>query len=146
MYLRMNRIKSGQTTRTYRSIAHNVWIEDAPKRRSRTHPIVFARLGAAEEVDEPIAHDLVVALARCFRFRGTGFARFTEVEQAAERVREIQDFLRVLVNPSLELDRHLPRDDQRISILEQLIRDRMADPTGSLARPAWLDSLSGYDH
>ncbi|TPV94518.1 MAG: hypothetical protein B7733_14865 [Myxococcales bacterium FL481] len=148
MYLRTNKTKSGGKVHVYRSIAHNVWCGASTQRKSKTRPVVIARLGAAADVDECIARELVIALESCFGLqlqpvRGGG--RWAELEQIAGQVRPLEGFLRVLVNPRLGLARYLPDNGNRVTLLEDLVRDRLADPAGGEVEATLWESLRAGD-
>ncbi len=137
MYLRKNKVRCGDTRRTYLSIAHNVWWAGDGTKKAQSRPIVVASFGAEEKVDVELARDLVAAVERCapkYRVRrGEGRAATMRV---AQEVRKIEPFLKVLASRKLGLSQHLPPHPERGAILDALIRDKLAEPTGvSNARP-----------
>ncbi len=137
MYLRKNKVRCGDTRRTYLSIAHNVWWAGDGTKKAQSRPIVVASFGAEEKVDVELARDLVAAVERCapkYRVRrGEGRAATMRV---AQEVRKIEPFLKVLASRKLGLSQHLPPHPERGVILDALIRDKLAEPTeASNARP-----------
>ncbi|MGB1012522.1 MAG: hypothetical protein ACPG4T_00195 [Nannocystaceae bacterium] len=137
MYLRKNKVRCGETRRTYLSIAHNVWWAGDGTKKAQSRPIVVASFGAEEKVDVELARDLVAAVERCapkYRVRrGEGRAATMRV---AQEVRKIEPFLKVLASRKLGLSQHLPPHPERGVILDALIRDKLAEPTAvSNARP-----------
>ena len=51
MYLRRNKVRCGESRRTYLSIAHNVWWSGEGNRRAQSRPIVVASFGVEDNVD-----------------------------------------------------------------------------------------------
>lgn len=98
MYVRSDpqRLKDG-TVRRYISLAHNVWVE-GPTGKKRTKPVIFARLGVEEELDEQMVKSARDALDRYLQKRfGRMEAQRAEVaEQAAAQTAEVVPALRVL--------------------------------------------------
>jgi hypothetical protein len=132
MYLRRNKVRCGDSRRTYLSIAHNVWWSGEGNKKAQSRPIVIASFGVEDNVDVELARDVVVAVENSaprypFR-RGEGKAATVRV---AQEVRKIEPFLKVLVSRKLGLAEHLPPHPQRGEILEALIRDKLADPEPS---------------
>jgi hypothetical protein len=129
MYLRRNKVRCGDSRRTYLSIAHNVWWSGEGNKKAQSRPIVIASFGVEDNVDVELARDVVVAVessAPRFPFRrGEGKAATVRV---AQEVRKIEPFLKVLVSRKLGLAQHLPPHPQRGEILEALIRDKLAEP------------------
>lgn len=135
MYLRRNKVRCGDSRRTYLSIAHNVWWSGEGNKKAQSRPIVIASFGVEDNVDVDLARDVVVAVessAPRFPFRrGEGKAATVRV---AQEVRKIEPFLKVLVSRKLGLAEHLPPHPQRGEILEALIRDKLAEPEPSNMR------------
>ncbi len=135
MYLRRNKVRCGDSRRTYLSIAHNVWWSSEGAKKAQSRPIVIASFGVEDKVDVELARDVVVAVensAPRFPFRrGEGKAATVRV---AQEVRKIETFLKALVSRKLGLAEHLPPHPQRGEILEALIRDKLADPDPAGAR------------
>jgi len=135
MYLRRNKVRCGESRRTYLSIAHNVWWSGEGNKKAQSRPIVIASFGVEDNVDVELARDVVVAVENSaprypFR-RGEGKAATVRV---AQEVRKIESFLKVLVSRKLGLAEHLPPHPQRGEVLEALIRDKLADPEPSSMR------------
>jgi hypothetical protein len=130
MYLRRNKVRCGESRRTYLSIAHNVWWSGEGNRRAQSRPIVVASFGVEDNVDVELARDLVEAVEKCApKFpsrRGEGKAVTMRI---AQEVRKIEPFLKQLASRKLGLAQHLPPHPERAAILEALIRDRLAEPT-----------------
>ena len=143
MYLRRNKVRCGESRRTYLSIAHNVWWSGEGNKKAQSRPIVIASFGVETNVDVELARDVVVAVENSaprypFR-RGEGKAATVRV---AQEVRKIEPFLKVLVSRKLGLAEHLPPHPARGEILEALIRDRLAEPEASNMREdEILDSI-----
>lgn|SRR5690606_14576452 len=135
MYLRRNKVRCGDSRRTYLSIAHNVWWSGEGNKKAQSRPIVIASFGVEDNVDVDLARDVVVAVessAPRFPFRrGEGKAATVRV---AQEVRKIEPFLKALVSRKLGLAEHLPPHPQRGEILEALIRDKLAEPDPSNLR------------
>jgi hypothetical protein len=135
MYLRRNKVRCGDSRRTYLSIAHNVWWSGEGNKKAQSRPIVIASFGVEDNVDVDLARDVVVAVensAPRFPFRrGEGKAATVRI---AQEVRKIEPFLKVLVSRKLGLAEHLPAHPQRGEILEALIRDKLAEPESSNLR------------
>lgn len=132
MYLRRNRVRCGDTRRTYLSIAHNVWWSGEGTRKAQSRPIVVASFGVEDNVDVDLARELVAAVERCApKFsarRGEGKAVTMRI---AQEVRKIEPFLKVLASRKLGLSQHLPPHPERSEILDTLIRNQLAEPTGA---------------
>ena len=143
MYLRRNKVRCGDSRRTYLSIAHNVWWSGEGNKKAQSRPIVIASFGVEDNVDVDLARDVVVAVENSaprypFR-RGEGKAATVRV---AQEVRKIEPFLKVLVSRKLGLAEHLPPHPQRGEVLEALIRDKLADPDPSgLREDEIMDSI-----
>jgi hypothetical protein len=143
MYLRRNKVRCGDTRRTYLSIAHNVWWSGEGNKKAQSRPIVIASFGVEDNVDVELARDVVVAVessAPRFPFRrGEGKSATVRI---AQEVRKIEPFLKALVSRKLGLAEHLPPHPQRGEILEALIRDKLADPDpANLREDEILDSI-----
>ena len=143
MYLRRNKVRCGDSRRTYLSIAHNVWWSGEGNKKAQSRPIVIASFGVEDKVDVDLARDVVVAVessAPRFPFRrGEGKAATVRI---AQEVRKIEPFLKVLVSRKLGLAEHLPPHPQRGEVLEALIRDKLADPDPSgLREDEIMDSI-----
>lgn len=145
MYLRKNKVRCGESRRTYLSIAHNVWWSGEGNKKAQSRPIVVASFGVEDQVDVDLARDLVAAVERCapkFQVRrGEGKDATMRI---AQEIRKIEPFLKQLASRKLGLAEHLPPHPERAEILEALIRDKLSDPTETSvgARPeAILSSL-----
>lgn len=136
MYLRKNRVRSGETRRTYLAIAHNVWWVGETACKPQSRPVIVASFGAEETIDVEIAHDLVGAVERCVPRpdcrRGDGRAA---IERVAQEVRRIEPFLRVLASRKLDLRGMLPAEPERSAIFDTLIRAKLAE-----AEPVWVEN------
>ena len=143
MYLRRNKVRCGDSRRTYLSIAHNVWWSGEGNKKAQSRPIVIASFGVEDKVDVELARDVVVAVENSaprypFR-RGEGKAATVRV---AQEVRKIEPFLKALVSRKLGLAEHLPPHPQRGEVLEALIRDKLADPgPAGLREDEIIDSI-----
>ena len=143
MYLRRNKVRCGESRRTYLSIAHNVWWSGEGNKKAQSRPIVIASFGVEDNVDVDLAREVVTAVEnRAPRFpfrRGEGKAATVRV---AQEVRKIEPFLKALVSRKLGLAEHLPSHPQRLEILEALIRDKLAEPDPtSLRENEIIDSI-----
>ena len=142
MYLRRNKVRCGDTRRTYLSIAHNVWWSGEGNRRAQSRPIVVASFGVEDNVDIDMARDLVQAVEKCApkypTRRGDGKAATMRI---AQEIRKIEPFLKLLASRKLGLSRMLPAHPERATILEALVRDRMAEPTVGAREEEILTSL-----
>jgi hypothetical protein len=143
MYLRRNKVRCGDSRRTYLSIAHNVWWSGEGNKKAQSRPIVIASFGVEDNVDVELARDVVVAVessAPRYPFRrGEGKSATVRI---AQEVRKIEPFLKALVSRKLGLAEHLPPHPQRGEILEALIRDKLADPDpANLREDEILDSI-----
>jgi hypothetical protein len=143
MYLRRNKVRCGDSRRTYLSIAHNVWWSGEGNKKAQSRPIVIASFGVEDNVDVDLARDVVAAVessAPRFPFRrGEGK---TATVRIAQEVRKIEPFLKALVSRKLGLAEHLPPHPQRGEILEALIRDKLAEPDpGNLREDEIMDSI-----
>lgn len=129
MYLRRNKVRCGESRRTYLSIAHNVWWSGEGNKKAQSRPIVVASFGVEDQVDVDLARDLVAAVERCapkFQVRrGEGKDATMRI---AQEIRKIEPFLKVLASRKLGLAEHLPPHPERAAILEALIRDKLSDP------------------
>jgi len=129
MYLRKNRVRCGDTRRTYLSIAHNVWWSGDGTRKAQSRPIVVASFGVEDNVDVDLARELVASVERCApkypARRGEGKAVTMRI---AQEIRKIEPFLKVLASRKLGLSQHLPPHPERSEILDTLIRNQLAEP------------------
>lgn len=129
MYLRRNKVRCGESRRTYLSIAHNVWWTGDGTRKAQSRPIVVASFGVEDGVDLELARDLVEAVEKCApKFpsrRGEGKHVTMRI---AQEVRRIEPFLKMLASRKLGLSQHLPPHPERGLILEALVRDKLAEP------------------
>lgn len=142
MYLRKNKVRCGDSRRTYLSIAHNVWWSGEGNKKAQSRPIVIASFGVEDKVDVELARDVVTAVENSaprypFR-RGEGKAATVRV---AQEVRKIEPFLKVLVSRKLGLAEHLPPHPHRGEVLEALIRDKLADPDSGMREDEIMDSI-----
>ena len=143
MYLRRNKVRCGDSRRTYLSIAHNVWWSGEGNKKAQSRPIVIASFGVEDNVDVELARDVVAAVessAPRYPFRrGDGKSATVRV---AQDVRKIEPFLKVLVSRKLGLAEHLPPHPARGEILEALIRDKLAEPeSAGLREDEIMDSI-----
>lgn len=142
MYLRKNRVRCGDTRRTYLSIAHNVWWSGDGTRKAQSRPIVVASFGVEDNVDIELARDLVAAVERCApkypARRGEGKAVTMRI---AQEVRKIEPFLKMLVSRKLGLSAVLPPHPEREQILDTLIRDQLAEPQSGARAEEILSSV-----
>jgi hypothetical protein len=144
MYLRRNKVRCGDSRRTYLSIAHNVWWSGEGSRKAQSRPIVIASFGVEDNVDVELAREIVVAVESCApKFpmrRGDGKAATMRI---AQEVRRIEPFLKTVVSRKLSLSQHLPPEPQRTEILEALIRDKLAEPDMGTREEDILASIKG---
>lgn len=142
MYLRRNRVRCGDTRRTYLSIAHNVWWSGDGTRKAQSRPIVVASFGVEDKVDLELARDLVAAVERCApkypARRGEGKAVTMRI---AQEIRKIEPFLKVLASRKLGLAEHLPPHPERENVLDTLIRNQLAEPESSAREEEILSKL-----
>ena len=142
MYLRKNRVRCGDTRRTYLSIAHNVWWSGDGTRKAQSRPIVVASFGVEDNVDIDLARELVAAVERCApkypARRGEGKAVTMRI---AQEVRKIEPFLKVLASRKLGLSQHLPPHPERGDILDTLIRNQLAEPESGAREEEILTSI-----
>jgi hypothetical protein len=130
MYLRRNKVRCGETRRTYLSIAHNVWWSGDGTRKAQSRPIVVASFGVEDNVDLDLARDLVNAVEKCAPKYPTRRGEGKQVTmRVAQEVRKIEPFLKMLASRKLGLSEHLPPHPERAIVLEALVRDRLAEPT-----------------
>jgi hypothetical protein len=129
MYLRRNKVRCGETRRTYLSIAHNVWWSGDGTRKAQSRPIVVASFGVEDNVDVDLARELVSVVEKCApkyaTRRGEGKAMTMRV---AQEVRKIEPFLKLLASRKLGLAKILPPHPERGQILETLVRTQLAEP------------------
>jgi hypothetical protein len=142
MYLRRNKVRCGETRRTYLSIAHNVWWSGDGTRKAQSRPIVVASFGVEDNVDVEIARELVQVVEKCApKFparRGEGKQVTMRI---AQEVRKIEPFLKMLASRKLNLSEHLPPHPERAAILETLVRDKLAEPTAGAREDEILSSI-----
>jgi len=129
MYLRKNRVRCGDTRRTYLSIAHNVWWSGDNGKKAQSRPVVIASFGVEDKVDVDLAREVVNCVEQCApKFpsrRGEGKAATMRI---AQEIRKVEPFLKVLVSTKLGLAEHLPSGEERMRVLELLIREKLAEP------------------
>src|SRR5690606_1793340 len=148
MYLRRNKVRCGESRRTYLSIGHNVWWSGEGNKKAPSRPIVVASFGVEDQVDVDLARDLVAAVERCapkFQIR-RGEGKEATMGMATV-IGRIVLFLKVLATCKLGLAQHLPPHPDRVAFLEALIRDKLSDPAdASVAarEEAILSSLKNH--
>jgi len=142
MYLRRNKVRCGESRRTYLSIAHNVWWSGDGTRKAQSRPIVVASFGVEDNVDVDLARDLVAAVERCApkypARRGEGKQVTMRI---AQEVRKIEPFLKVLASRKLGLSATLPPHPERGQILDTLIRAQLAEPTTGAREEEIMESI-----
>lgn len=143
MYLRRNKVRCGETRRTYLSIAHNVWWSGDGTRKAQSRPIVVASFGVEDNVDVDLARELVDVVEKCApkypARRGEGKAVTMRI---AQEVRKIEPFLKLLASRKLGLSKILPPSpDERAQILETLVRNQLAEPEQGAREDAILASV-----
>lgn len=142
MYLRRNKVRCGDSRRTYLSIAHNVWWSGDGDKKAQSRPIVVASFGVEDNVDVDLARDLVEVVERCApkypARRGDGKQVTMRI---AQEVRKIEPFLKVLASRKLGLAEHLPPHPERAAILEALVRDKLAEPETGMREEDVLSSI-----
>lgn len=144
MYLRRNKVRCGESRRTYLSIAHNVWWAGEGTKKAQSRPIVVASFGVEDNVDVDLARDLVQAVERCAPKFPTRRGEGKQVTlRIAQEIRKIEPFLKVLASRKLGLAEHLPPHPERASVLEALVRDKLAEPESSLREEDLLMSIRG---
>jgi hypothetical protein len=132
MYLRRNKVRCGDTRRTYLSIAHNVWWSGDGTRKAQSRPIVVASFGVEDNVDLDLARDLVNAVEKCAPKYPTRRGEGKQITmRVAQEVRKIEPFLKMLASRKLGLSQHLPPHPDRAVVLEALVRDRLAEPANA---------------
>jgi hypothetical protein len=132
MYLRRNKVRCGDTRRTYLSIAHNVWWSGDGTRKAQSRPIVVASFGVEDNVDVDLARDLVAAVEKCAPKYPTRRGEGKQITmRVAQEVRKIEPFLKMLASRKLGLSQHLPPHPDRSVVLEALVRDRLAEPAST---------------
>jgi hypothetical protein len=112
MYIRRDKQKLKRGShRTYLSLAHNVWVE-GPMGKKRAKPVVFANLGAEEELDVETVRSMRDAFDRYLarRLREAGLPgeeerapAAVETQAAAKALRVREKSLRVLASRSYGL-------------------------------------------
>lgn len=144
MYLRRNKVRCGESRRTYLSIAHNVWWPGDGNRKAQSRPIVVASFGVEDNVDLDLARELVSAVERCApkveARRGEGRAATLRI---AQEIRRIEPFLKVLASRKLGFSEYLPPAPDRDEVLDALIRDRLAEPGEALREEDILAEIKG---
>ncbi len=129
MYLRRNKVRCGETRRTYLSIAHNVWWSGDGTRKPQSRPIVVASFGAEDKVDVGIARELVAAVERSAPRMSVRRGESREATmRLAREIRRIEPFLKMLASRKLGLSEVLPHGAERAAILEALVRAKLAEP------------------
>ena len=93
--------------------------------RSRPFPIVT--LGRSDTVDVNVAHELIRVLdgylERQTKSHGDAPAR---VRELAKEFKQLQLLLRVLVHKNFEMRERVPKKAQRLQVIEELVRLRLA--------------------
>lgn len=142
MYLRKNRVRCGETRRTYLSIAHNVWWSGENGKKAQSRPVVIASFGVEDKVDVDLAREVVGAVENAApKFatrRGEGKAATMRL---AQEIRKIEPFLKVLVSRRLGLAEHLPPGNERGRVLELLVREKLAEPENGMRETEILDAI-----
>lgn len=142
MYLRRNKVRCGDSRRTYLSIAHNVWWSGEGNKKAQSRPIVVASFGVEDNVDVELARDLVQVVEKCApkypSRRGEGKQVTMRI---AQEIRRIEPFLKTLASRKLGLAEQLPPHPERATILEALVRDRLAEPTAGAREEEILSEL-----
>ena len=143
MYLRKNKVRCGETRRTYLSIAHNVWWSGEGTKKAQSRPIVIASFGVEDKVDVELARQIVVAVENCApKFpvrRGEGKQATMRL---AQEIRKIEPFLKVLASRKLSLAEHLPHiPEERSLVLEAIIRDKLAEPEAVMREEDMMSSI-----
>lgn len=142
MYLRRNKVRCGETRRTYLSIAHNVWWSGDGTRKAQSRPIVVASFGVEDNVDLEIARELVQVVEKCApkypARRGEGKQVTIRI---AQEIRKIEPFLKMLASRKLNLSEHLPPHPERSVVLETLVRDKLAEPATGAREEEILSSI-----
>ncbi len=132
MYLRRNKVRCGETRRTYLSIAHNVWWA-GEGRKAQSRPVVIASFGVEDRVDVEVARDIVRAVELCAprlsARRGSGKDATMRV---AQEIRRIEPYLKALASRKLDLAHQLPASEERVMALTALIRDKLTEPDASV--------------
>jgi hypothetical protein len=134
MYLRKNKVRCGDSRRTYLSIAHNVWWAGDGTKKAQSRPIVIASFGVEDNVDLEMAREIVHVVEQCMEGmqarRGEGK---TATLRVAQDVRRIEPFLKALASKRLGLAELVPTGIERTTVIETLIRSKLAEP-GSMGR------------
>jgi hypothetical protein len=134
MYLRKNKVRCGESRRTYLSIAHNVWWAGDGTKKAQSRPIVIASFGVEDNVDLEMAREIVHVVEQCMvgiqARRGEGK---TATLRVAQDVRRIEPFLKALASKRLGLAELVPAGIERTTVIETLIRSKLAEP-GALGR------------
>lgn len=105
MYIRRDkRVLRDQRPRTYVSLAHNIW-EVGTTGKKRTRPVIFARLGAEEDVDVETVRGMRSALdqliAQLEAKQTSGAGASATVPSVARQVRKHEGGLRILATREL---------------------------------------------
>jgi hypothetical protein len=162
---------SGNRTQTYLVIAHSVR-EKVKDGSSRTKPVVFARLGREDELDEAAVRGMVGALERYYRKRfGTSDADPAAVAEVAQDVRAREPQLRILASRAygmrvivehvwkqLGLHKALRAVARKHAVtfsfervVFAMVLNRLVDPTSKracnewIANEAWFPEADGLD-
>ena len=142
MYLRKNKVRCGESRRTYLSIAHNVWWAGDGTRKAQSRPVVIASFGVEDNVDLEMAREVVHVVEQCTvqnqARRGEGRAATLRV---AQDVRRIEAFLRVLASKRLGLAALVPTGNVRTNVIETLIRSELAEPPSTQRDDELLASI-----
>lgn len=142
MYLRKNKVRCGETRRTYLSIAHNVWWSGDGTRKAQSRPIVVASFGVEDNVDVELARELVQVVEKCAPKYSARRGEGKQVTmRVAQEVRKIEPFLKLLASRKLGLSQHLPPHPDRSTVLEALVRDRLAEPESSQREEEIIESI-----
>lgn len=127
MYIRKNKVRCGQSLRTYLSIAHNVW---TPARsascRPQSRPVTLVSLGPSLNVDESLADDLLYAIESVYTHQLALNSRCPDsVRNAAAGLRPLHNFFKSIVarNSSLLVD--YPDPHQRRLAIYHIVSARL---------------------
>ena len=165
MHIRTDRkrLKDG-TRRSYLSLAHNVWVEGATGKK-RAKPIVFAQLGAEEDLDVAAVQSMRDAFDRYLQKRLAREGRSEAVvAAAAASAQELAPALRILASreygmrvlvtaawKGLGLDRSLKElaawhdiDFDFERIVFGMVLNRLVDPQSKRACNEWLKESAWF--
>lgn len=160
MHIRRDRKDRGEKSKTYLSLAHNVR-EKRGDGRSQAKPVIFANLGAEEDLDQTLVVGAVAALQRYIEQRwgqGSDASKATQVTAAARKVRQSSAALKILCSKQLGLRLLLEPVWEELGIgpalrkvekkrdfefpLERIVFgmvfNRLVDPQSKLACNDWL--------